>query len=101
MGTGCQTVQRQTTPDGKIEVVGIWSGGRKGVFRENKTFHGLAKGEKGEAAVGSFDGYEPLVAAIMTVLSNRSGAGADPRKPSRSWPSWKRRMKARNRAARR
>ena len=65
MGTGCETVQRQTTPEGKIEVVGTWSGGRKGVFREDKSFHGLAKGEKGEAVAGSFDGYAPLVAAIM------------------------------------
>ena len=65
MGTGCETVQRQTTADGKIEVVGNWSGGRKGVFRENKEFHGVARGEKGETAAGSFDGYEPLVAAIM------------------------------------
>jgi len=65
MGTGCQTVQRQTTPDGKIEVVGTWSDGRKGVFREDKGFHGLAKGEKGETPAGSFDGYQPLVAAIM------------------------------------
>jgi hypothetical protein len=66
MGTGCETVQRQTTPDGKIEVVGTWIGGRKGVYREDKGFHGLAKGEKGETAAGSFDGYEPLVAAIMS-----------------------------------
>jgi hypothetical protein len=65
MGTGCLTVQRQTTPNGKIEVVGTWSGGRKGVFREDKDFHGLAKGEKGEAKAGSFDGYQPLVVAIM------------------------------------
>jgi hypothetical protein len=65
LGTGCETVQRQTTADGKIEVVGMWSDGRKGVFREDKDFHGLAKGEKGETAAGSFDGYEPLVAAIM------------------------------------
>jgi hypothetical protein len=65
MGTGCETVQRRTTPDGKIEVVGTWSGGRKGVFREDKSFHGLAKGEKGETAAGSFDGYQPLVVAIM------------------------------------
>ena len=65
MGTGCQTVQRQTTPDGKIEVVGTWANGRKGVFREDKGFHGLAKGEQGETAAGSFDGYQPLVAAIM------------------------------------
>ena len=65
MGTGCETVQRRTTPDGKIEVVGTWRGGRKGIYREDKDFHGLAKGEKGETAAGSFDGYEPLVAAIM------------------------------------
>jgi hypothetical protein len=65
MGTGCQKVQRQKTPDGKIEVVGTWSDGRKGVFREDNGFHGLAKGEKGETAAGSFDGYQPLVAAIM------------------------------------
>lgn len=65
MGTGCEMVQRETTPDGKIEVVGTWKGGRKGIYREDKTFHGMARGEKGEAAVGSYDGYEPLVAAIM------------------------------------
>jgi hypothetical protein len=68
MGPGCETVQRQTTADGKVEVVGTWSGGRKGVFREDKDFHGLAKGEKGETAAGSFDGYEPLVGAIMKFL---------------------------------
>jgi hypothetical protein len=77
MGTGCQTVQRQTTPDGKIEVVGIWSGGRKGVYREDKGFHGLAKGEKGEAPAGSFDGYQPLVVAIMKFLET----GVAPVKP--------------------
>jgi hypothetical protein len=77
MGTGCQTVRRETTPDGKIEVVGTWSGGRKGVFREDKSFHGLARGEKGEAAAGSFDGYEPLVAAIMKFLQT----GVAPVKP--------------------
>ncbi len=65
MGTGCTTVQRGTTPDGKIEVTGTWTGGRKGVFRADKNFHGFARGEKGEAPVGSFDGYEPLVAEIM------------------------------------
>ncbi|MEY2429749.1 MAG: hypothetical protein QOJ40_2634 [Verrucomicrobiota bacterium] len=65
LGTGCETVQRGTTPDGKIEVVGIWTDARKGVFREDKTFHGLARGERDEASAGSFDGYIPLVAAIM------------------------------------
>jgi hypothetical protein len=77
MGTGCQTVQRQTTPDGKIEVVGTWSGGRRGVFREDQDFHGLAKGEKGETAAGSFDGYEPLVAVIMKFFQT----GVAPVKP--------------------
>jgi predicted dehydrogenase len=65
MGPGCQTVQRQKTPDGKLEVVGTWSGGRKGIYREDEKYRGLAKGEKGEAPVGSYDGYDPLVAAIM------------------------------------
>jgi predicted dehydrogenase len=65
MGTGCETVQRQKTPDGMIEVVGTWSGGRKGVYREDAKYRGLAKGEKGEAPVGTYDGYEPLVVAIM------------------------------------
>ena len=77
MGTDCQTVQRQTTPDGKIEVVGTWSGGRKGVFREDKRFHGLAKGEKGEAPVGSFDGYQPVLVAIMKFFET----GVAPVKP--------------------
>ena len=65
MGTGCETVQRGKTPEGKIEVVGTWSGGRKGVFREDVGFHGLARGDKGEAPAGAFDGYLPLVSAIM------------------------------------
>ena len=65
MGTGCETVQRGTTTNGMIEVTGIWNGGRKGVYRADKSFHGLAKGEKGEAPAGTFDGYQPLVVAIM------------------------------------
>jgi predicted dehydrogenase len=77
MGTGCQTVQRQETPDGKIEVVGIWAEGRKGVFREDKEFHGHAKGEKGEAAVGFFDGYTPLLVQIMKFFQT----GVAPVKP--------------------
>ncbi len=65
MGTGCETVQRGTNAAGKIEVIGIWNGGRKGVFQEDKTFHGSAQGEKGDAPAGNFDGYPPLVEAIM------------------------------------
>jgi hypothetical protein len=65
LGTGCESVQRGKTKDGKIEVTGLWSGGRKGVFREDKNFHGMARGEKGEAPAGSFDGYVPLVVEII------------------------------------
>jgi predicted dehydrogenase len=65
MGTGCQSVQRGTTAEGKIEVTGFWKGGRKGVYRENTGYVGLARGEKGEAKVGSYDGYAPLVAQIV------------------------------------
>lgn len=65
MGTGCTAVQRGTTQEGKIEVVGEWKGGRKGVFREGKGYGGVAKSAKGEAPVGLFEGYEPLVAEII------------------------------------
>ena len=65
LGPDCETVQRTTTPEGKIQVVGLWSGGRKGVFREDKDFHGTAKGEKGEAPAGTFDRYVPLAVEIM------------------------------------
>jgi hypothetical protein len=72
MGPGCQTVQRGTTTNGLIEVVGTWSGGRKGIYREDpKGFHGLARGKKSEAPAGTFDGYEPLVAAIMKFYQTR------------------------------
>ena len=65
LGRGCETVHRETTPEGKILVVGAWNDGRTGTFREDKSFHGLARGEKGEGSVGSFDGYSPLVAEIV------------------------------------
>lgn len=71
MGTGCETVRRGTTADGKIEVTGTWSGGRTGVYREGTGYGGKAVGEKGEAPVGAFDGYAPLVVAIMDFF--RSG----------------------------
>jgi hypothetical protein len=71
MGTGCKSVQRQTTSDGKIEVVGLWSGNRKGVLREDKDFHGVARGEKGKATVGAFEGYGPLVVEIVKFFQTR------------------------------
>ena len=71
LGTGCETVQRSVDTNGLVEVTGLWSGGRKGVYRQEKqkvynaNYHGFAKGDRGEAKVGSFDGYEPLNVAIM------------------------------------
>jgi hypothetical protein len=65
MGTGCISVKRGTTADGKITVTGIWDGGRKGTFSENKGYGGKAIGEKGEAAVGTYDGYDPLLFAAV------------------------------------
>jgi hypothetical protein len=68
MGAGCETVKRGVTADGRVEVIGTWKDGRTGVFRQaadNNSYGGTAKGEKGEAAVGAYDGYEPLVAEIV------------------------------------
>jgi hypothetical protein len=71
MGTGCESVERRTTADGKIEVTGHWQGGRQGTFRESKTYGGIAMGETGEAAIGTFDGYAPLVVEIVKFFRTR------------------------------
>jgi len=65
MGTGCQSVKRGTTAEGKITVTGTWEGGRSGTFTEGKGYAGKAVGEKGEAAVGTYDGYDPLLFAAV------------------------------------
>jgi hypothetical protein len=65
MGTGCESVQRLTAEDGSIEVIGTWQGGRKGIYRQKKGYGGLARGEKGEAKVGSFDGYAPMLVEVI------------------------------------
>ena len=70
MGTGCQSVKRGTTPEGMIEVIGTWSGDRKGTFRENKGYGGKATGEKGEAEVGKYEGYDPLLYSIVQFFRN-------------------------------
>ena len=79
MGTGCETVQRTLSTNGAIEVVGIWQGGRKGVYHQDlaKKYHGLAKGDKGESPVGSYDGYLPLAEQIMKFFQT----GQPPVKP--------------------
>ncbi|HRJ09347.1 MAG TPA: Gfo/Idh/MocA family oxidoreductase [Prosthecobacter sp.] len=61
MGKGCVSVKRGATGEGKIQVTGTWEGGRNGTFTEGKGYGGTAIGEKGEAPVGSYDGYDPLL----------------------------------------
>jgi predicted dehydrogenase len=73
MGTGCQSVKRGTTEDGKIMVTGTWAGGRTGIFREEngqdrKGYGGKAVGDKGEAAIGTYDGYDVLLYAIVDMF---------------------------------
>ena len=65
MGTGCESVRRGKTVDGKIEVIGTWKGGRTGTFREVEGYQGKAQGSLGTADVGGFDGYAPLVAEVV------------------------------------
>ena len=41
-------------------------------IRESATYGGVAHGEKGEAPVGSFDGYAPLVVEIVKFFQTRN-----------------------------
>ena len=73
MGTGCISVKRGTTADGKIEVTGTWPDGRTGVFREEngqdrKGYGGKAIGETGESPIGSYDGYDVLLLEIVKMF---------------------------------
>lgn len=66
MGPGCVSVRRGATTDGRIEVTGTWKDGRTGIFRElAKGYGGVAKGAKGEAPIGAYDGYAVLVEQIV------------------------------------
>lgn len=76
MGTGCISVKRETTPDGLIQVTGTWPNGRTGTFMESnstdrKGYGGKAIGEKGESTVGSFNGYDPLLHAIVEFFKTK------------------------------
>jgi predicted dehydrogenase len=70
MGTGCLSVKRGTTDDGKIQVTGTWDSNRTGIFRESsdsrKGYAGTATNAEGKSAdVGGFDGYQPLLNQII------------------------------------
>ena len=73
MGTGCKSVKRGTTEDGKVEVTGTWADGRTGIFRQEngkdrKGYGGKAVGEKGEAAIGAYDGYDVLLFEVIKMF---------------------------------
>lgn len=76
MGTGAKSVKREQTADGLIQVTGKWDGDRIGIFREanqtdRKGYGGLAKGEKGEAPVGNFDGYDVMLVDVVKFFKTK------------------------------
>ena len=60
--------EAKLTAEGGIEVVGTWKGGRRGTFREGKGYEGRAEGTQGSSPVGAYDGYAPLIAAVIPFL---------------------------------
>ena len=74
MGTGCLSVKRDKSAAGMIQVTGNWGDGRVGIYREadrkakGGPYGGKAVGEKGEADIGKFDGYEVLLQAVVKMF---------------------------------
>lgn len=68
MGTGCTEVSRVHT-EGTDIAVGVWGDGRVGTFRGTRTgkhlYGGTAYGEKANATLGPFGGYQPLLTEIV------------------------------------
>jgi WD40 repeat protein/predicted dehydrogenase len=68
MGTGCKSVRRTQSTATDDVVVGQWDGGRVGTFHGTRSkggYGGKAHGTKGTLDVGAYDGYRPLVVAIV------------------------------------
>jgi len=74
MGTGCESVQRASTP-GVDVVMGTWKGGRIGTFRGIRDggsgYGGRAFGSKGVVDLGGYGGYRPLVVEIVKFFKTR------------------------------
>ena len=68
MGTGCQELTRVHTA-GTDVAVGVWEDGRIGTFRGTRTskhtYGGTVYCEKGDAVLGPFEGYTPLLKEII------------------------------------
>ena len=75
MGRGCEWVSRTHTPNSDI-VVGSWTGDRLGTVRGLRKgragFGGTAYGASGIAPIGGFQGYVPLVEAIVDFFRTRN-----------------------------
>jgi predicted dehydrogenase len=80
MGRGCKSVVRVHTGDTDV-VVGTWADGRVGTFRGTRSgkseYGGTAFGENGTAALGPYDGYQPLLVQITRFF----GTGVPPVPP--------------------
>jgi len=74
MGTGCLSVKRDKSAAGMIQVTGNWGDGRVGIYREadrkakGGPYGGKAVGDKGEADIGKFDGYEVLLESVVKMF---------------------------------
>ena len=75
MGTGCETVTRGKTADGKIEVIGEWVGGRIGTFREGKGYGGKATGREGRSRRRRVRRLPPADRRDRQVLPHQAAAG--------------------------
>lgn len=68
MGTGCQEVYRVHT-EGCDVITGVWDDGRVGIFRGQRAgkpgYGGHVFGEKGNMALGPYQGYLPLLEDII------------------------------------
>jgi predicted dehydrogenase len=68
MGTGCEEVTR-FHEDSTDVVVGRWADGRIGTFRGTRAgtheYGGTAFGARGNAQLGPYDGYRPLLVEIV------------------------------------
>jgi predicted dehydrogenase len=68
MGTGCRSVSRTQTENTEL-VVGIWENGHVGTFRGMRKgpykYGGTVFGTKGNAPLGDYGGYQPLVEEIV------------------------------------
>jgi WD40 repeat protein len=68
MGPGCERVTRASTP-GTDVVTGVWKDGRIGTFRGLRSgkrgYGGTAFGEKGNAPIGGYSGYKPLLVEVV------------------------------------